>query len=102
MWYIVVIEPEILELLVGLSVYNTPGNFFDPDSDTICIGYVDTHSALKDGTLYCKNMNFVKKEKLCDYLSFILVKNQYILKVFKLHISLDLGALWSKDCWGGL
>ena len=62
MWYIVVIEPEILELLVGLSVYNTPGNFFDPDSDTICIGYVDTHSALKDGTLYCKNMNFVKRK----------------------------------------
>ena len=79
MWYIVVIEPEILELLVGLSVYNTvtPGNFFDPDS-----GYVDTHSALKDGTLYCKNMNFVKKEKLCDYLPIILVKNQYILKVY--------------------
>ena len=55
--------------------------------------YVDTHSALKDGTLYCKNMNFVKKEKLCDYLPIILVKNQYILKVFNLDISLDLGAL---------
>ena len=89
-----------------MSVYNTvtPGNFFDPDSDTICIGTLtlSTHSALKDGTLYCKNMNFVKKEKLCDYLPIILVKNQYILKVFNLDISLDLGALWSKDCWGGL
>ena len=90
--------------LVGLSVYNTvtPGNFFDPDSDTICIGTL-TFTVLWKMEHYIARTWTLLKEKLCDYLPIILVKNQYtILKVFNLHISLDLGALWSKDCWGGL